>query len=330
MGSIDKSPVISGNVMVGIWMKITAVALFVSMSTLLKAAVGIPVGELSFFRSFLGLLPVFIWLFMRGELRKAFYTSNIIGHIWRGLFGILSMMSSFYALTLLPLPESIAISYGAPLILVILSVIFLREKVRLYRWSAVFAGLIGVLIVIWPRMTVFSAQEMDTSIAYGAIAALASAVLTAIALLLVRRLVFTEHTTTIVLYFMISASLFSLLTWPLGYFLDHFGIKSSLLNIWVWPDWHSACLLIGAGLFGGVAQIFMTEAYRYAEPSTVAPFEYVSLVLGLIIGYVVFGDVPTTQMLIGSCIVVGSGIFIIYRESRLNLLKPQERAANSK
>lgn len=302
MSEIAQSPA-SGNAIVGIWMKMVSVALFVAMSGCLKSAEGIPSGELTFFRSFFGIFPVFVWLWWRGQLHGAFYTRNILGHFWRGLFGVLAMLCNFYALTLLPLPETIAIGYGAPLILVILCAIFLNEKVRLYRWSAVIIGLGGVLIIIWPRMTLFSSSTLNPALAVGAAAALVGAILTAIALLLVRRLVFAEKTETIVIYFMLSASVISLVTLPFG---------------WVVPDARQAALLITAGIFGGIAQIFMTEAYRYAEPSTVAPFEYSSLVLGLLLGYIVFGDVPTLQMLLGSAVVIASGIFIIYRESRLN------------
>jgi len=290
--------------MIGILMKIMAVLLFVAMSSCLKAVLTVPVGEMTFFRSFIGLVPIFVWYFWRGQLKSAFYTQNIIGHFWRGLFGILAMSCSFYALTLLPLPETVAIGYATPLIIVILCAIFLKERVRIYRWSAVIIGLIGVMMILWPRLSVFSHGSVDGHIGFGALLAVLGAFLSAIALFLMRRLVFTEKTSTIVIYFMISASLLSLLTVPFG---------------WVVPDVKSAFLLISAGLLGGVAQIFLTETYRYAEPSTVAPFEYVSMIISLIIGYVVFNDIPTILMLCGASVVIASGIFIIYRESRLGL-----------
>ena len=84
-------------------------------------------------------------------------------------------------------------------------------------------------------------------------------------------------------------------------------------------------LLVGAGLCGGIGQILMTEAYRYADVSTVAPFEYTSLILGLVIGYAVFGDIPTVQMLSGGAIVVAAGIFIIWREQQLGLKRGAAR-----
>ena len=76
---------------------------------------------------------------------------------------------------------------------------------------------------------------------------------------------------------------------------------------------------MAAGFCGGVAQILLTQSYRYADKSTIAPFEYTSIILGLIIGYFLFDDVPTGVMLIGTAIVVGAGIFIIFREHQLGL-----------
>lgn len=292
----------SGNVMLGIWMKILSVVSFVIMYSFLKAAKGVPAGELSFFRSFFGLIPIFIWVASLGQLSTVFYTRNITGHICRGMFGTFSMLFSFYAITLLPLPETIAIGYGEPLILVILCAIFLGEKVQAYRWSAVIVGLLGVLIIIWPRLTVLGSATNDMAASIGALSAFASAVMTAIAMLLVRKLVFTEKTATITLYFMITSSTISLFTIPFG---------------WIMPNFYQFAGLILAGLFGGVAQILMTQAYRHAEPSTVAPFEYTSMILGMLSGYFLFGEVPTAVMLFGASLVIASGIFIILREARV-------------
>lgn len=292
----------SGNVMLGIWMKILSVTCFVVMYSFLKSAKGVPAGELSFFRSFFGLVPVLIWIIMSKQLTTVFYTRNITGHIFRGMFGTFSMLFSFYALTLLPLPETIAINYGEPLILVILCAIFLGEKVRIYRWSAVIVGLIGVLIILWPRLTVLGSDNADIGASIGAVSAMIAAIMAAIAMLLVRKLVFTEKTTTITLYFMITSSVISLFTVPFG---------------WVVPDMYQLIMLISAGLFGGIAQIFMTQAYRHAEPSTVAPFEYTSMLLGLLSGYFLFGEVPTLAMLFGASLVIAAGIFIILREAHI-------------
>jgi drug/metabolite transporter (DMT)-like permease len=209
----------------------------------------------------------------------------------------------FFALTQLPLPEAVTISYATPLIIVALSAIFLREAVHLYRWSAVIVGLIGVVIIAWPRLTLVS-SGIDDGATIGVMAALAAAAIAAVAQLLVRRLTQTERSGTIVLYFLLTSSVISLVTIPFG---------------WQWPTGLQAVYLVGAGIAGGIAQVLMTESYRHAELSVVAPFEYSSLVFSVIIGFVFFGDVPTWFMLVGGVIVVGSGLFIIYRERQLGL-----------
>ncbi|TIM55731.1 MAG: DMT family transporter, partial [Mesorhizobium sp.] len=84
---------------------------------------------------------------------------------------------------------------------------------------------------------------------------------------------------------------------------------------------------IAAGFCGGLAQILMTAAYRHAEASVVAPFEYTSMLLGIVVGYLAFGDVPTVHMLIGGVIVVAAGIFIIWRERQLGLERARTRQA---
>lgn len=293
------------NPMKGILLKVLSVVIFVCMSTLIKAAgTDIATGQITFYRSAFAMVPILGYLAFRGKVRDAFKTKDLGGHIARGFVGILAMSFGFYGLVHLPLPEAIAIGYAMPLIAVAFAAIFLGETVRLYRWSAVAIGLVGVMIITWPRLTLFREGGLGSSEALGAAAVLLSAALGAIAMVLVRKLVKAERTHTIVLYFSLSASVFSLATLPFG-----------------WPSisQEAFLLLMVAGFCGGVAQILLTESYRHADMSTIAPFEYTSIVLGLIIGYFLFEDIPTGTMLIGTAIVVGAGIFIIFREHRLGL-----------
>jgi drug/metabolite transporter (DMT)-like permease len=299
--------------MVGIGLKVASVAVFLSMASLLKAAEGIPPGQLVFFRSFFAILPIVVFLIVRGEFVAGIKTERPLGHLWRGLVGVCGMGLGFFALTRLPLPEAVAIQYAMPLLIVVFGALFLKETVRLYRWSAVAVGMIGVGIILWPRLGVLTgnAGPMD-AIAVGALAALLSSVFGAFATILVRNLVQTERSATVVLYFSITCSLVALVTAPFG---------------WVWPTSAQAAMLVGAGIAGGIAQILLTESYRHADVSVVAPFEYVSLLLSIIIGYVFFRDVPTLEMLIGALIVVAAGIFIIYREHKLGLEQRKAREA---
>ncbi|MET0905946.1 MAG: DMT family transporter, partial [Tardiphaga sp.] len=261
------------------------------------------------------ILPVFIWLLWRRQLRSALKTRDPFGHVVRALVGASSMGCGFFALTRLPLPEATAIGYAAPLLIVMFSALLLKERVHVFRWTAVALGLVGVVIILWPRLTVFSgAGALDNAEAVGAIAALAGAILTAFAMMQVRRLTRTERTEAIVVYFFISASVLSLLTIPFG---------------WVMPTGEQAVLLVAAGFAGGIGQLLMTSAYRYADMSVIAPFEYVSLLLTIAIGFAVFGDVPTLAVVLGALIIVASGIAVILREHYLGLDRVKAREAST-
>lgn len=299
------------NPMVGIGLKVISVCVFLSMASFLKASGGVPTGQLVFFRSFFAILPIVVFLAYRRELIEGFKTKTPMGHVWRGIVGVGGMSFGFFALTKLPLPEAIAIGYGMPLLIVVFGAVFLKEDVRLYRWSAVFVGLVGVAIIVWPRFTVFSSPTGEISdLAIGALASLTSCVFGAFATMHVRHLVQTERSATIVLYFSITCSVAGLLTLPFG---------------WVWPTPAQWATLVAAGIAGGIGQILLTEAYRHADVSVVAPFEYTSLLLSVVVGYFVFQDIPTWETLIGGLIVVGAGLFIIWREHVLGLERRRAR-----
>lgn len=305
----------AGGPLRGITLKVVSVCFFVIMATLLKATETIPAGELVFFRCFFAILPVVTYLLWRRQLRTALHTRNPMGHVVRALVGASSMGLGFFALTRLPLPEATAIGYAAPLLIVLFSAVLLKEQVHAFRWTAVVIGLVGVVIILWPRLTlVSSGQPLGNSEAIGATAAFGGAILTAFAMMQVRKLVQTERTEAIVIYFFISASVMSLATIPFG---------------WVMPTPAQAALLIGAGFAGGVGQLLLTSCYRYADMSVIAPFEYVSLLLTIAIGFAVFGDIPTLTMIIGALIIVFSGIAVILREHYLGLDRVKAREANT-
>ncbi|MGB8811877.1 MAG: DMT family transporter, partial [Paracoccaceae bacterium] len=232
--------------------------------------------------------------------------------VWRGLMGTLAMGLGFAGLGLLPLPEVTAIGYAAPLLTVIFAAMFLGEEVRAFRISAVVLGMVGVLIVLSPRLTVVSGQAMDHAQSLGAMMVLGGAVFAALAQVFVRKLVVAEKTSVIVFYFSLTASVLSLATLPFG---------------WVIPTPTEAGLLVAAGLLGGVGQVLLTSSYREADASVVAPFEYASMIFALVIGYAVFDEVPSLTMIAGAALVVSAGILIIWREHKLGLERAKQRKA---
>jgi len=298
--------------LVGIALKVISVSIFVAMSSLIKAAGDVPPGQIVFFRSFFAIFPIVIMLAWQHELATTFHTKHPVGHVLRGLVGVGSMGLGFFGLTRLPLPEAVTLNYAQPLLVVVFSAIFLGEAVRIYRWTAVFVGFIGVVIIALPNLTLLtgSGPGMEADEAVGVIATLVGAAASAVAMLLVRRLVHTEKTPTIVMWFSATATVVSLATIPFG---------------WIWLNHWQFLALVGAGICGGVAQILMTQCYRHAELSTIAPFEYTSMILAIVVGYFAFGDIPTLYTLVGGIIVVGAGLFIIWRERQLGLKRVAAR-----
>lgn len=288
----------------GITLKLISVLLFSIMAVCIKAASEhVPPGEAVFFRSFFALFVIIGWLVSKGELTTGLRVNNPMGHFWRGVIGTSAMAMGFASLGLLPLPEVTAIGYAAPLMTVIFAAVLLGEKVRLFRLSAVGLGLVGVVIVLYPRLTIFGAEANETA-TLGVVLVLGSAAFRALAQIHIRKLVQTDQTSAIVFYFSLTATCLSLLTMPFG---------------WVVPTAQEAGLLIMAGLFGGVAQIFLTSAYRFAPASVVAPFDYASMIFAVLFGYFLFNEVPTPVMLAGSALIVAAGFLIIWRERQLGL-----------
>ena len=296
----------------GILLKLGSVVVFIVMASLIKAtSAHVPAGEAVFFRSFFAIPVIVGWMTLQGKLSQGFRTDNPLGHVWRGMMGTTAMGLGCAALGFLPLPEVTAIGYAAPILTVIFAAMFLGEQVRLFRILSVALGLTGVLIVLSPRLSVTDGGTTHAE-ALGAMLVLGSAVFAALAQVFVRKLVNTEQTEVIVFYFSVTATLLSLITLPFG---------------WVWPTPLEAALLVMAGLLGGIGQTLLTAAYREADASLIAPFDYASMLFALGIGYFVFAEVPTGTMLIGAALVVLAGVLIIWRERRLGLERARARKA---
>lgn len=281
------------------------------MAVCVKAtAPDIPPGQAVFFRSFFAIPVILAWLLWQGGLARGLRSANPMGHFWRGLVGVSAMALGFTALAFLPLPEATALAYAAPLLTVVFAAMFLGEPVRLFRLSAVAVGLLGVMVILAPRFQIFAAERTTTLETLGAMAALLGAVCAALAQVFVRKLVASEATAAIVFYFSVSASILSLVSLPFG---------------WTLPRADQLALLVLAGFLGGLGQILLTESYRHAEVSVIAPFEYASMLTALLLGYLLFDEAPTGSMLLGGALVVAAGLAIIYRERRLGIKRGKSR-----
>lgn len=281
-------------------LKVIAVFLFTCMAAMIKAATeSVPAGQALFFRCFFSIPVILLWLWSRNELREGLIPKSLTGHIWRGVFGTTAMGMTFAGLMLLPLPEVTAIGYATPIFTVIFAAIFLGERIRLFRISAVALGLVGVLIVMWPRLSV---NDLSDAATIGALLVLGASVLRALVQIFIRQMVKTEHTAAIVFWFMTTATVMSLTTIPFG---------------WVMPSAWDAGLLITAGAIGAVAQILVTSSYRFGAASMLAPFDYTSMIFAVLIGWLIFSELPTLVMILGSTLVIAGGALIIWREHQL-------------
>ncbi|MGM0585515.1 MAG: DMT family transporter [Pseudomonadota bacterium] len=301
------------NPFTGILLKVLSVAVIMGMTSSVKALDGaIPAGEMVFFRSLFALPPIFVWLLARGGLPGALATRNPAGHAWRSVAGVAAMSLMFVGIGLLPLTEVVAITYAAPLFITLFAALILGERIRLYRMSAVGIGFLGVSLVMYPRLTALTDAEASLAEGLGALAALGAAVMMGIAQTFVRGLSKTETTAAIVFWFTLASTILTALTLPFA---------------WVTPDVTQFALLVAAGVSGGVAQILLTAAYRYAEAGVIAPFEYVSMIMAVAIGFFVFGEVPTLVVLGGAALVTTGGILIIWRERQLGRDRDRSRRA---
>jgi drug/metabolite transporter (DMT)-like permease len=303
----------SAQPLLGIALKIASTIAFTAMSTLIKLVSDrYPVGEIVFFRSALALVPVATWVGWR-EFPYIFRTSRFGGHVVRSVAGSASMFCSFSALSLLPIADATAIGYASPLLTVVFAVVLLHEKVHVYRWSAVAVGLGGVLIIL---SDYFGPEAGDVTHAssVGASLAVAGAVMSALAATQTRSLTRLEAAATIVVYFSSLTAFFALFTLPFG---------------WAMPHGLDIAALCGAGIFGGIGQVLLTQSYRFGDASVVAPFDYTSMIWTLFVSLAIFGTWPSPIVLSGAAVVIAAGLFVIWRERALGIERNRSKRAQT-
>jgi drug/metabolite transporter (DMT)-like permease len=297
----------------GVLLKLLSAILFAVMSALVRKLGPVaPVGQMVFFRSAFAVLPVLVIYAVRRELMSAVRTKRPLGQLGRGTLSTFGMFTNFGALTRLPLADVTAISFASPLITVALAALILKERVRVYRWSAVAIGFVGVIVMLIPQFDVGHYAKIGAAVAaVGAVLAVASAVCNAATIIQTRRLTQSETTPCIVFYFSLICAIAGAVTLPFA---------------WHSPTTAELAELIALGFLGGIAHIFLTESYRYAAASVVAPFDYTAMLWALLLGWWMFDELPQPLVYVGAAIVVAAGLFVIWRERQLGL----ERVAEAK
>jgi drug/metabolite transporter (DMT)-like permease len=281
------------NVPSGILMMIAATVLFAGASAASKWLVAeYPVGEVLFLRSFASLIGGAAVILPATGL-SVYATRRPRDHLARGLSQSISQLALLLAFSLMPLAGAVAINFSAPLFAAVVSIVWLKEPAGFVRGSALLIGFVGVLIVTNPGAN---------SLTLGALFALVNAVMYGTVTVAVRGMTRTESTNTLVMWMLTVLAFFHS-------FLLLFG--------WRTPSLVDAALLFGTGFVNAIGQWFWTKSLQLAPAPAVTPFYYLMLVWALIFGFVLWGDVPSASLLIGSGIVVTTGLFLFLREARL-------------
>lgn len=297
------SPHRAARPLTGIALKVGATFVFTIMAVLArKIGSAVPVVEVVFFRCAFAFIPLLSWMVIRGIGVSTLKTNQPWSHARRALTGVCAMFSYFGALVYLPVADLTAIGFASPLIVVILAATVLGEVVRFYRWSAVGAGFIGVMIMVSPHLT----GDFGHGSSIGVGLALANAVFVAFTMIFIRMMSASEPALTIAFYFQLASACVS-------------GIIMSFL--WVTPTLEQLVLLVSLGILGGIGQLLMTNSYRFADASTLANFDYAAMVWAIFFGWLVFSELPPVEVFAGAVVVIGSGLFIAWREQKLGLAR---------
>ncbi|AVH43945.1 MULTISPECIES: DMT family transporter [Agrobacterium] len=302
----------------GILLKLTAMLAFTVMSACVKGLDGaIPVGEVVFCRGFFALIPLCLWFIASSERITVPAAKNIGSLLAGSSAGLGGMFFGFLALAYLPLVNVTVLSYTTPLFTIMLAALLLGEKVRIYRWSAVLTGFIGVFITLSPNLVFDAASgpaRIDGVAMIGTALALTGALCAAFSSIAVRHLNSIEKPSRIVLIYTLTGVVAGLATLGFG---------------WKMPDFHQFLLLAGGGLAGGIGQIAMTLSLRHAQASLLAPFDYTTMIWAIALGYLFMAEVPTGATIIGALTVIAAGLFAMWRENRLAKQAVREPTASA-
>jgi drug/metabolite transporter (DMT)-like permease len=273
--------------------------MFAGMHTAIRHATQhLPPVEVAFFRNLFGLFVIAPLLVRYGA--GLFRTDRLNLHVLRSVLNVVSMLAFFVGLSMTPLARATALTFTAPLFTALFSALFLGEVFRWRRWTAIFAGFFGALVILRPGL-----QVLDS----GALLVLFSSVLWSFALIDIKVLGRTESTMTITAY--VTVLLIPMTLVPAVLVWETPG-----LDMWGW--------LIFIGVIGTLGQLVVTEAVKLADMTVLMPFDFLKLVWAAFLGIVFFAEVPDLLTWICVAIVFGSSFYIAWREAKLRKIKKMQ------
>ena len=266
-----------------------SVCAFSIMDLIVKWSDNYPLGQVIFFRGFFGL--VFYYFIIPKKRIKDFYlTKRPLLHLSRCFFGLAALLSIFTALRNLPLATVVSITFAAPIFTTIFSIFFLSEKVGYFRWLAVIVGFVGILIISEPGFSSLNIYYIFPVIFVLGMSYVAISI---------RQLSSTEPVWLFSLFFSATITIAGIFTIPFG---------------WLMPSFTDLILLSMIGFFGGVANLWLSQSYKFSEVSLVTPLKYLALVFAIGFGYLIWQEIPSSKTLIGAVLVITSSIIIFRRE----------------
>ena len=266
-----------------------SVCAFSLMDVIVKWSEDYPVGQVLFFRGFCGIIPI-LFLIPKDRFLDFYKTERPILHIKRCLAGLIAIVSIFVALRNLPLATVVSISFASPIFTTIFSIFLLNEKVGFYRWLAVFVGFIGIIIISEPGFSSLNIYYIYPIIFCLGLSYVAIAI---------RKLSSTEPVWLISFFFSFSILIFSFF---------------SLYQKWIMPSLIDLILLSSIGILGGIANLWLSQSYKFSEVSLVSPLKYLALVFAIVFGYFIWDEIPTIKTLMGALLVILSSFIIFRRE----------------
>ena len=269
-----------------------SVCAFSLMDLIVKWSDDYPVGQVLFFRGFCGIIPI-LFLIPKDRYFDFYKTTRPVLHFKRCLAGLIALVSIFVALRNLPLATVVSISFAAPIFITIFSIFLLDEKVGLYRWMAVLVGFLGIIFITEPGFSALNVYYIYPIIFCLGLSYVAIAI---------RKLSSTEPAWLISFFFSFSIMLLSFLSFYQG---------------WILPSLLDLFLLSMVGILGGLANLWLSQSYKYSEVSLVSPLKYLGLVFAIIFGYFIWNEIPTSKTLLGALLVIVSSIIIFRREMYL-------------
>jgi len=266
-----------------------SVCAFSIMDLIVKWSEHYPLGQVIFFRGFFGL--VFYFFVIPRERMKNFYHTKRAGlHLVRCLIGLIALLSIFTALRNLPLATVVSISFVSPIFTTIFSIFLLGEKVGYFRWLAVIVGFLGIIIITEPGLS-----SLNTYYIFPIIFVLGMSYVA----ITIKQLSSTEPVWLISLNFSAVIMLAGIFTIPYG---------------WLIPNVKDLILLSMIGLFGGVANLWLSQSYKFSEVSLVTPLKYLALIFAITFGYFIWKEIPSIKTLLGAFLVIISSVIIFRRE----------------